>query len=108
MAYRDCSYSKGSGSDEGSTTHPFSDEQEDDDTEREAKPPVVAIPEEQRRVLDWLNYGHYPQLPTTQQTPPQIIDTTKPAQPVVTSSTCDDVRNVAKVAKVSSKKDKAL
>lgn len=102
MAYRDCSYSKGSGSDEGSTTHPFSDEQEDEDAERDAKPPVV-IPEEQRRVLDWLNYGHYPQLPA--QTP-QLIDT-KPAQPVVTSSTCDDVRNAAKVAKISSKKDRA-
>lgn len=92
MAYRDCSYSKGSGSDEGSTTHPFSDEQEDEDI----KPAVVVIPEEQRRVLDWLNYGHYPQLPT--QTP--LTTDNKPAQPVVTSSTCDDIiKSVPKMQK---------
>lgn len=89
MAYRDCGYSKGSGSDEGS--HPFSDEQEDEDVK-----PSVVIPEEQRRVLDWLNYGHYPQLAA--QTP--STNDNKPAQPVVTSSTCDDiVKPISKVSK---------
>ncbi len=99
MAYRDCSYSKGSGSDEGSTNHPFSDEQEDEDLDRDVKPTIV-IPEERRRVLDWLNYGHYPQIPTA-QTPPR---NEKPAQPVVTSSTCDDtVKTVSKAPKVHKK-----
>lgn len=84
MAYRDCNRSKESGSEEGSS-QPFSDEQ---DEEMDRSPPKVTlpIPEEERRVIDWVNNARYARIAAQTNFAVERL-----AQPVVTSSTCDEI-----------------